>query len=187
MNINLRDVVCTSREGDRFWRMPECYIRGNTIKYLCIAKEVIDKVPDEPVPRANGMCVLSHNHSSTAATHTQRHRHRRRQGARPRRRSRIGAWRRPRRPRRQPLGRCHVGTQGLVGFARRSVFSFARRLFATRRASPVTLSLALNANNVVYHHSHSICCVDGGNILKASQHYCVAACAVSCGSLAVAT
>ncbi|MBA0583266.1 hypothetical protein Gorai_014131, partial [Gossypium raimondii] len=34
MNIHLREVICTSKDGDRFWRMPECYIRGNTIKYL---------------------------------------------------------------------------------------------------------------------------------------------------------
>ena len=34
MNINLREVICTSRDGDKFWRMPECYIRGSTIKYL---------------------------------------------------------------------------------------------------------------------------------------------------------
>ncbi|KAL0928620.1 hypothetical protein M5K25_000525 [Dendrobium thyrsiflorum] len=39
MNIHLREVICTSKDGDRFWRMPECYIRGNTIKYL--------RVPDE--------------------------------------------------------------------------------------------------------------------------------------------
>ena len=34
MNINLREVICTSRDGDKFWRMPECYVRGSTIKYL---------------------------------------------------------------------------------------------------------------------------------------------------------
>jgi len=63
MNINLRDVICTSRviflipffhlrgkkrssgclqDGERFWKIPHCYIRGNTIKYLCI--------PDEAMP-----------------------------------------------------------------------------------------------------------------------------------------
>lgn len=26
--------------GDRLWRMPECYIHGNTIKYLCVPDEV---------------------------------------------------------------------------------------------------------------------------------------------------
>ena len=40
MNILLRDVVLTSKEGDRFWKMPECYIRGNSIKYLRIPEEV---------------------------------------------------------------------------------------------------------------------------------------------------
>ncbi|KAK9160925.1 hypothetical protein Syun_007266 [Stephania yunnanensis] len=34
MNIHLRE------DGDRFWRMPECYIRGNTIKYLRVPDEV---------------------------------------------------------------------------------------------------------------------------------------------------
>ncbi|XP_037958281.1 U6 snRNA-associated Sm-like protein LSm4 [Teleopsis dalmanni] len=47
MNINLRDVICTSKDGDRFWRMPECYIRGSTIKYLRIPDEVIDMVKEE--------------------------------------------------------------------------------------------------------------------------------------------
>ncbi|CAG2108790.1 unnamed protein product [Medioppia subpectinata] len=47
MNINLREVICTSRDGDRFWRMPECYIRGSNIKYLRIPDEVIDLVREE--------------------------------------------------------------------------------------------------------------------------------------------
>ncbi|KAK1294750.1 hypothetical protein QJS10_CPA16g01517 [Acorus calamus] len=45
MNIHLREVICTSKDGDRFWRMPECYIRGNTIKYL--------RVPDERAEEAS--------------------------------------------------------------------------------------------------------------------------------------
>lgn len=32
MNLNLRDVVWTSREGDRFWKIAEIYVRGNTVK-----------------------------------------------------------------------------------------------------------------------------------------------------------
>ncbi|ELR13033.1 LSM domain containing protein [Acanthamoeba castellanii str. Neff] len=52
MNINLRDVICTSRDGERFWRIPQCYIRGNTIKYLCIPDEVIDMVQENaPIPK----------------------------------------------------------------------------------------------------------------------------------------
>ena len=51
MNICLRDVICTSREGDKFWRLPECYIRGSTIKYLRIPDEVVDLVREEQDPR----------------------------------------------------------------------------------------------------------------------------------------
>ncbi|RLN90252.1 hypothetical protein BBJ28_00022229, partial [Nothophytophthora sp. Chile5] len=28
------------QDGDRFWKMPECYIRGNTIKYIRVPNEV---------------------------------------------------------------------------------------------------------------------------------------------------
>ena len=28
MNISLKEVICTSRDGDRFWRLPEVIIRG---------------------------------------------------------------------------------------------------------------------------------------------------------------
>mmetsp|Transcript_11665 Transcript_11665/g.21680 ORF Transcript_11665/g.21680 Transcript_11665/m.21680 type:complete len:141 (+) Transcript_11665:51-473(+) len=47
MNMCLTDVICTSKDGDRFWKMPECYIRGNSIKYLRIPDEVITLVPEE--------------------------------------------------------------------------------------------------------------------------------------------
>lgn len=36
-----------SQDGDRFWRMPEAHVRGNTIKYLRVPDEVIDKVKEE--------------------------------------------------------------------------------------------------------------------------------------------
>eukprot|EP00274_Cyanoptyche_gloeocystis_P003392 CAMPEP_0196664560 /NCGR_PEP_ID=MMETSP1086-20130531/57602_1 /TAXON_ID=77921 /ORGANISM="Cyanoptyche gloeocystis , Strain SAG4.97" /LENGTH=154 /DNA_ID=CAMNT_0042000933 /DNA_START=46 /DNA_END=510 /DNA_ORIENTATION=- len=51
MNINLREVICTSRDGDKFWRIPECYIRGNNIKYLRIPDEVIDMVTDDALAK----------------------------------------------------------------------------------------------------------------------------------------
>ncbi|CAD1479776.1 unnamed protein product, partial [Heterotrigona itama] len=54
MNINLREVICTSRDGDKFWRMPECYIRGSTIKYLRIPDEVIDMVKEDVQMKSRG-------------------------------------------------------------------------------------------------------------------------------------
>ncbi|XP_026315236.1 U6 snRNA-associated Sm-like protein LSm4 [Hyposmocoma kahamanoa] len=59
MNINLREVICTSRDGDKFWRMPECYIRGSTIKYLRIPDEVIDMVKEESQVKARGRSELN--------------------------------------------------------------------------------------------------------------------------------
>jgi U6 snRNA-associated Sm-like protein LSm4 len=53
MNIYLRDVVCTSRDGDRFWKMPECFIRGSTIKFLRIPDEVIDNFKEDSSNRPN--------------------------------------------------------------------------------------------------------------------------------------
>ena len=47
MNVHLKEVICTSRDGDRFWRMAECYVRGNTIKYICVPDDVLDKVQEE--------------------------------------------------------------------------------------------------------------------------------------------
>ena len=35
------------QNGDRFWKLPECYIRGNSIKYLRIPDEIIDLVAEE--------------------------------------------------------------------------------------------------------------------------------------------
>ena len=43
----MRGVICTSRDGDRFWKLAEVTIRGNNIKYLRIPEEVIDMVPAE--------------------------------------------------------------------------------------------------------------------------------------------
>eukprot|EP01084_Bolivina_argentea_P264223 447505_1 len=59
MNLNLREVVCTSREGDKFWRMPECYIRGNTIKYLRIPEEVMSLVKEEDADLKNARVKAS--------------------------------------------------------------------------------------------------------------------------------
>jgi hypothetical protein len=56
-------ILIDFQDGDRFWKLPECYIRGNSIKYLRIPDEIIDMVSDaeekdrtfhflEPIPEA---------------------------------------------------------------------------------------------------------------------------------------
>jgi U6 snRNA-associated Sm-like protein LSm4 len=39
------------QDGDRFWRMPEAYVRGNTIKYLRVPDEVLDKARESDLRR----------------------------------------------------------------------------------------------------------------------------------------
>jgi U6 snRNA-associated Sm-like protein LSm4 len=51
MNVHLKEVICTSKDGDRFWRMANCYVRGNTIKYVCVPDEVIGLVQEENLKR----------------------------------------------------------------------------------------------------------------------------------------
>jgi U6 snRNA-associated Sm-like protein LSm4 len=38
MNLTLKEVVQTSPEGDKFFRLPECYVRGNNV---CRSKMII--------------------------------------------------------------------------------------------------------------------------------------------------
>lgn len=47
-------LIPFSQDGDKFWRMPECYIRGSTIKYLRIPDEIIDMVKEEVVSKGRG-------------------------------------------------------------------------------------------------------------------------------------
>jgi U6 snRNA-associated Sm-like protein LSm4 len=56
MNLHLREVICTSKDGDRFWRMAECYVRGNTVKYLRVPPEVC-------LPVTPAVMFLSHAHT----------------------------------------------------------------------------------------------------------------------------
>lgn len=52
MNILLRNVVRTNKTGDKFWQLPELYIRGSRIKYICVPDDVIDLVPRDADAKA---------------------------------------------------------------------------------------------------------------------------------------
>ncbi|OQS05727.1 U6 snRNA-associated Sm LSm4-like [Thraustotheca clavata] len=51
MNVNLKNIICTSKDGDRFWKLTECYIRGNTIKYIGVPDKVLDQVNEEDLSK----------------------------------------------------------------------------------------------------------------------------------------
>ena len=43
MNLKLKDVVCTSADAATFQKMKECFIRGNSIKYIRFPKTTVEK------------------------------------------------------------------------------------------------------------------------------------------------
>ncbi|KAF2245636.1 Sm-like ribonucleoprotein [Trematosphaeria pertusa] len=47
MNLTLKEVVQTSADGDKFWRLPEIYVRGSTIKYLRVPDEIVEVVKEQ--------------------------------------------------------------------------------------------------------------------------------------------
>ncbi|KAL2061907.1 hypothetical protein VTL71DRAFT_7285 [Oculimacula yallundae] len=47
MNLTLKEVVQTSPDGDKFFRLAEVYVKGNNIKYLRVPDEIIDIVKDQ--------------------------------------------------------------------------------------------------------------------------------------------
>jgi len=44
MNLSLSDVIITSSDGQRFWQLKECFIRGNNVKYFQVPDEVLEQV-----------------------------------------------------------------------------------------------------------------------------------------------
>jgi len=44
MNLTLKDVTCTSRDAEKFYKIDSLYIRGYTVKYMSIPPEVADEV-----------------------------------------------------------------------------------------------------------------------------------------------
>ncbi|KAG4085686.1 like-Sm domain-containing protein [Neocallimastix lanati (nom. inval.)] len=55
MNISLQKVILTSPDGETFFSLEECYIRGSSIKYLRIQDDVIDNVKEESQRNKNQM------------------------------------------------------------------------------------------------------------------------------------
>ncbi|RQM07845.1 hypothetical protein DH86_00000732 [Scytalidium sp. 3C] len=53
MNLTLKEVVQTSPEGDKFFRLPEVYVKGNNIKYLRVPDEIIDLAKEQQQGQQN--------------------------------------------------------------------------------------------------------------------------------------
>ena len=44
MNLHMRDIVASDKDGERLWKIPDCYVRGNTVKGLRLPEEIVDMV-----------------------------------------------------------------------------------------------------------------------------------------------
>ncbi|GFE55913.1 U6 snRNA-associated Sm-like protein LSm4 [Babesia ovis] len=40
MNVHMINAICTSKKGDEFWKLNECFIRGNSVKSFRFPDEV---------------------------------------------------------------------------------------------------------------------------------------------------
>mmetsp|Transcript_2072 Transcript_2072/g.5559 ORF Transcript_2072/g.5559 Transcript_2072/m.5559 type:complete len:155 (+) Transcript_2072:225-689(+) len=52
MNMSLKDVVCTSKDGDQFWKIAEVYVRGNTIKSIRVPDAVVGALEHQRAKRS---------------------------------------------------------------------------------------------------------------------------------------
>lgn len=43
MNFKLRDVTITAADGERFFHVDECFVRGNNVKYVRVSEEAVEK------------------------------------------------------------------------------------------------------------------------------------------------
>lgn len=77
MNMHLHEVICTAKDGEKFWRMKEVYIRGNTIKYVRVPDDTLGKAVEEknrrtgmyPTPQYRPSCaVCQFKHQSSRMT-----------------------------------------------------------------------------------------------------------------------
>jgi len=54
MNLTLKEVVQTSPEGDRFFRLPEVYVRGNNVRSQLSQRQLVLIAPTDQVPTRSG-------------------------------------------------------------------------------------------------------------------------------------
>ncbi|CAG9314577.1 unnamed protein product [Blepharisma stoltei] len=58
MNLKLKDVTHTNADGDHFRKIPECYIRGNNVKYIRVLDEVLEKAVENKVSIKRGQARM---------------------------------------------------------------------------------------------------------------------------------
>ena len=69
MNLTLKEVVQTSPEGDKFFRLPECYVRGNNVGFerFLRAEVTADKGSDQVSQSARRDCGFGEGSATGSA------------------------------------------------------------------------------------------------------------------------
>ncbi len=52
----------TRQDGEKFWKLPECYIRGSNIKYVRLAESVVDSVREQEEAARKQRQAQGHHH-----------------------------------------------------------------------------------------------------------------------------
>ncbi|CDU18191.1 U6 snRNA-associated Sm-like protein LSm4, putative [Plasmodium yoelii] len=47
MNLHMKNIICTSKDGDKFWKISECYVRGSSVKYIRVQDQAIENAIEE--------------------------------------------------------------------------------------------------------------------------------------------
>jgi U6 snRNA-associated Sm-like protein LSm4 len=47
MNLKLKDIIWTSFNGEKFWKVPEGFIRGNNINSIQLKEGFLEKIEEE--------------------------------------------------------------------------------------------------------------------------------------------
>ena len=47
MNFQLRDVTITASDGNKFFHVSECFVRGNNVKYIRVVEDAIKKAAEQ--------------------------------------------------------------------------------------------------------------------------------------------
>ena len=58
MNMQLKEAVLTSKDGDKFWKLDEVFLRGNNVKYVRVPDEVIDIAKEEALKAADAAAAM---------------------------------------------------------------------------------------------------------------------------------
>ena len=68
MNIKLKNVIFTSRNGQIFKKMNECYVRGSGVKFMKLSDQVLEEAKKKMIEQAKKASEQYHKSSHGGQT-----------------------------------------------------------------------------------------------------------------------